>query len=81
MLFPPIAFSYDTVNYDLEVPSPSAPSSSNWLGTDDQARDVAARVLFGARVSILFALVLTAISVVIGVAAGAVQGTTAARWT
>lgn len=74
MLFPPIAFSYDTVNYDLEVPSPSAPSSSNWLGTDDQARDVAARVLFGARVSILFALVLTAISVVIGVAAGAVQG-------
>lgn len=74
MLFPPIAFSYDTVNYDLEVSSPSAPSSSNWLGTDDQARDVAARVLFGARVSILFALVLTAISVVIGVAAGAVQG-------
>ena len=74
MLFPPIAFSYDTVNYDLEVPSPSAPSSSNWLGTDDQARDVAARVLFGARVSILFALTLTVLSSLIGVTVGALQG-------
>ena len=74
MLFPPIPFSYDTVNYDLTEPAPSPPSSSNWLGTDDQARDVLARVIFGARVSILFALMLTFVSALIGIAAGALQG-------
>ena len=74
LLFAPIAFSYDTVNYDLKEPAPSPPSSSNWLGTDDQARDVLARVIFGARISILFALILTAISAVIGITAGALQG-------
>jgi microcin C transport system permease protein len=62
MLFPPIPFSDDTPNYDLTRPAPSPPSAVNWLGTDDQARDVLARVIFGARVSILFALALTAIS-------------------
>ncbi|KAF2391283.1 MULTISPECIES: ABC transporter permease [Pseudomonas] len=74
MLFPPIPFSYDTVNYDLTEPAPSPPSASNWLGTDDQARDVLARVIFGTRISILFALVLTAISAVVGIVAGALQG-------
>ncbi|HEX8587072.1 ABC transporter permease [Pseudomonas sp.] len=74
MLFAPVPFSYDTVNYELREPSPSPPSARNWLGTDDQARDVLARVLFGTRVSILFALALTAISTVIGVCAGAIQG-------
>ena len=74
MLFAPIPFSDDTVNYDLKEPSPSPPSARNWLGTDDQARDVMARVLFGTRVSILFALALTLISTVIGVFAGAIQG-------
>ncbi|PHX45353.1 ABC transporter permease [Pseudomonas sp. NZIPFR-PS5] len=74
MLFAPIPFSYDTVNYELREPSPSPPSARNWLGTDDQARDVMARVLFGTRVSILFALALTAISTLIGVFAGAIQG-------
>ena len=74
MLFAPIAFSYDTVNYDLKEPAPSPPSSRNWLGTDDQARDVLARVIFGARISILFALILTVISAVIGITAGALQG-------
>jgi len=74
MLWAPIPFSYDTINYDLRQPSPSPPSTRNWLGTDDQARDVMARVLFGTRVSILFALLLTAISTVIGVFAGAIQG-------
>lgn len=67
-------FSYDTINYDLDAPSPSPPDHINWLGTDEQARDVLARVLFGARISILFALLLTAISTVIGVCAGAIQG-------
>ena len=74
MLFAPIPFSYDTVNYDLKEPAPSPPSSQNWLGTDDQARDVLARVIFGARISILFALILTAISAVVGISAGALQG-------
>jgi microcin C transport system permease protein len=62
MLFPPIPFSDDTPNYDLTRPAPSPPSAVNWLGTDDQARDVLARVIFGTRVSMLFALALTAIS-------------------
>ncbi|NWD75976.1 ABC transporter permease [Pseudomonas gingeri] len=74
MLFPPIPFSADTPNYDLNKPAPSPPTTVNWLGTDDQARDVLARVIFGARVSILFALVLTAVSALIGIAAGALQG-------
>ncbi|WP_297838384.1 ABC transporter permease [Pseudomonas sp.] len=74
MLFPPVPFSFDTVNYDLSGPAPSPPSTVNWLGTDDQARDVLARVIFGARVSILFALILTVISAVVGISAGAIQG-------
>jgi microcin C transport system permease protein len=74
MLFAPIPFSADTPNYDLLKPAPSPPSRENWLGTDDQARDVLARVIFGARVSILFALALTVISSLIGIAAGALQG-------
>ena len=74
LLFPPIPFSDDTPNYDLNKPAPSPPSSVNWLGTDDQARDVLARVIFGARVSILFALMLTFVSTLIGIAAGALQG-------
>lgn len=74
MLFPPIPFGPESVNWDLTAPSPSPPSAQNWLGTDDQARDVLARALYGARVSILFALLLTFISTVIGVFAGAIQG-------
>ncbi|WP_339495983.1 MULTISPECIES: ABC transporter permease [unclassified Pseudomonas] len=74
LLFPPIPFSDDTPNYDLDKPAPSPPTSVNWLGTDDQARDVLARVIFGARVSILFALMLTFVSALIGIAAGALQG-------
>ncbi|MBD1552424.1 ABC transporter permease [Pseudomonas typographi] len=74
MLFPPIAFSADTPNYDLGRPAPSPPTAQNWLGTDNQARDVLARVLYGTRVSVLFALALTLISSLIGIAAGALQG-------
>ncbi|VVN11571.1 Inner membrane ABC transporter permease protein YejE [Pseudomonas fluorescens] len=72
--FAPIPFAFDTVNYDLTEPAPSPPSGENWLGTDDQARDVLARVIFGTRVSLLFALALTAASALIGIAAGALQG-------
>ncbi|MFK8331729.1 ABC transporter permease [Pseudomonas sp. BJa5] len=74
MLFAPVPFSADTPNYDLQQPTPSPPTAVNWLGTDDQARDVLARVLYGTRVSILFALALTLISTLIGIAAGALQG-------
>jgi microcin C transport system permease protein len=74
MVWPPIRFSYDTINYDLKTPAPSAPDDINWLGTDDQGRDVMARVIYGFRLSVLFGLILTVISSIIGVAAGAVQG-------
>lgn len=74
MLWPPIRFSYSTINYDLERPAPSPPSSINWLGTDDQGRDVLARLLYGFRISVLFALILTLVSSLIGILAGAVQG-------
>jgi len=74
MLWPPIPFSYSSINYDLQVPAPAPPSMQNWLGTDDQGRDVLARVIYGFRISILFALTLTLISSVIGIIAGALQG-------
>lgn len=74
MLWPPIRFRHDTVNYNLPVPAPAPPSADNWLGTDDQGRDVLARLIYGLRISVLFGLLLTLVSSVIGVAAGAVQG-------
>jgi microcin C transport system permease protein len=74
MLWPPIRFRHDTINYDLPVPAPAPPSRINWLGTDDQGRDLLARLIYGFRVSVLFGLVLTLASSVIGVTAGALQG-------
>ncbi len=74
MLWPPIPFYYDTINYNLSAPAPTPPDSVNWLGTDDQGRDVSARVIYGFRISVLFGLILTLLSTVIGVTAGAVQG-------
>jgi len=74
MLWPPIRYSYGTINLDLPVPAPAPPSAENWLGTDDQGRDVVARAIYGFRISVLFGLVLTLFSSVVGVAAGAVQG-------
>ncbi|WP_438269668.1 ABC transporter permease [Neptunomonas phycophila] len=74
IVWPLIRYNYQTINYDLSVPAPSPPTSENWLGTDDQGRDVLARVIYGFRISVLFALVLTIVSSVIGVIAGAVQG-------
>lgn len=73
LIWPPIPFSYDTIN-DIDGTAPSAPDGVHWLGTDDTARDVLARVIYGFRLSVLFALVVTALTSVIGVAAGAVQG-------
>jgi microcin C transport system permease protein len=74
MIWPLIPFSFDTINYELKVPAPAPPSAENWLGTDDQGRDVMARVIYGFRISVLFALTLTLLSSIIGVIAGALQG-------
>jgi microcin C transport system permease protein len=74
IFWPIIRYRYDTINLDLPVPAPAPPSADNWLGTDDQGRDVVARLLYGFRISVLFGLVLTIISSVIGVIAGAIQG-------
>ena len=98
LVWPPIRYSYRTVNNEIAVPAPAPPSfmldkeircqryplgvddancsawNWNWLGTDDQARDVVARIIYGFRISVLFGLVLTVISSIVGVAAGAVQG-------
>ena len=74
LLWPPVPYSFDTHIADLPQPAPSPPTGQNWLGTDDQARDVFARVLYGFRVSIVFALVLTIGSTIIGVTVGALQG-------
>lgn len=73
-VFPIIPFSFNTVDYHLNVPTPSAPSKKHWLGTDDEGRDIVARILYGIRLSVVFAVLLTLISSVIGIAAGAVQG-------
>ncbi|MFN9336810.1 MAG: ABC transporter permease [Alphaproteobacteria bacterium] len=74
LVWPLIPYSYRTVVRDLGRPAPAPPSARNWLGTDDQARDVWARVIYGFRISVLFGFTLTIISSVIGIAAGAVQG-------
>ncbi|MCP5160451.1 MAG: ABC transporter permease [Hahellaceae bacterium] len=74
ILWPPIRYSYSTINYNLPVPAPAPPSAENWLGTDDQGRDVVARLIYGFRISILFALTLTILSSIFGVIIGAVQG-------
>ena len=74
LLWPPVPFSYDTHDRDLGQPAPSPPDARHWLGTDDQGRDVVARLIYGFRVSVLFGLALTLASSAIGVAAGAVQG-------
>jgi microcin C transport system permease protein len=74
MIWPLIPFSYKTINYDLPSPAPSAPDAVDWIGTDDQGRDVMARLIYGFRISVLFGLVLTILSSIIGVTAGAIQG-------
>ncbi|HEY7609351.1 MAG TPA: ABC transporter permease [Alphaproteobacteria bacterium] len=74
MIWPLIPYSYKSPVKNLPKPAPTPPSWQNWLGTDYQARDVLARVIYGFRISVLFGLVLTILSSIVGVAAGAVQG-------
>ncbi|MCP4394651.1 MAG: ABC transporter permease [Alphaproteobacteria bacterium] len=74
MIWPPIKFSYDTINYNLTAPAPAPPSKDNLFGTDDQGRDVVARLIYGFRLSVLFGVCLTLVSSVVGIIAGAIQG-------
>lgn len=73
-IWPLIEFSYQSPNLDLAVPVPSAPTAQNWLGTDDQGRDVLARILYGLRLSLLFGFALTFASAFVGIIVGAIQG-------
>ena len=77
MLWPLVPFSYNTINYDVTA-APSPPDRIHWLGTDDQTRDVVARVIYGFRISVLFALVVAVISSLIGIFAGAARASSAA---
>ncbi|MFY0663514.1 MAG: ABC transporter permease [Natronospirillum sp.] len=74
MLWPIIRYNYRTINYDLPRPAPAPPSAENWLGTDDQGRDVLARLLYGTRISILFGFTLTILTSIVGIAVGALMG-------
>lgn len=73
-VWPLVPYRHDSVVRDVGQPSPAPPSARNWLGTDDQSRDVLARVIYGFRLSVLFGFSLTIVSSVVGIAAGAVQG-------
>lgn len=73
IMWPLVPYSFNTVN-DLGRAAPSPPDENHWLGTDDTARDVLARVIYGFRLSVSFALIVTLLTSVIGITAGAVQG-------
>ena len=74
MIWPIIQYKYDTIDFNLDVPTPSPPSRTHWLGTDDRGHDVLAVVIYGFRISVIFGLILTVFSSVIGISTGAVQG-------
>jgi len=73
-VYPPIPYSFETLNYFAQSPNPAAPSMDNWLGTDDRGRDVLARLIYGFRLSILFGLALTIVGVTVGIITGALMG-------
>jgi microcin C transport system permease protein len=73
-IYPPIPYSFETLNYFAKSPNPAAPSVDNWLGTDDRGRDVLARLIYGFRLSILFGLALTIVGVTVGIITGALMG-------
>jgi microcin C transport system permease protein len=73
-VFPLNRFGPKTLNYFAKWPNPSGPSRDNWFGTDDRGRDLLAQLIYGFRVSVLFALALTVAGVLLGVLTGAVQG-------
>ena len=73
-IYPPIPYSYETLNYFSREPNPAAPSAENWLGTDDRGRDVLARLIYGLRLSILFGIALTVVGVSVGIITGSLMG-------
>ncbi|MET3494159.1 ABC transporter permease [Variovorax boronicumulans] len=73
-VYAPNRYGPRTLNYFATQPNPAAPSSENFLGSDDRGRDLLAQLIYGFRVSVLFALALTAIGVLLGIVTGAVQG-------
>jgi microcin C transport system permease protein len=73
-IYPINPYSYDTINYFSEAANPAPPSDENFLGTDDRGRDVLARLIYGFRISVIFALFLTLIGTLLGILAGAIQG-------
>ena len=73
-IYPPIHYSYETLNYFSKVPNPAPPSWENWFGTDDRGRDVLARLIYGFRLSILFGLALTIVGVSVGIITGSLMG-------
>ena len=78
-LFPINPHSYNSINFNNSQPNPAPPSKENILGTDDRGRDVLARLIYGFRLSVIFALALTAIGIIIGLFFGALQGYFAGR--
>ncbi len=74
LIFPPIPYSYNTVIFDLDAPAPTPPSLKNILGTDDQGRDILARLIYGYAISLAFGIILTVLSSIIGIIAGALMG-------
>ena len=73
-VYAPNPYGPKTLNYFAKSPNPSAPTADNWLGTDDRGRDLLAQLIYGFRVSVLFALALTAVGTVLGIVTGAIQG-------
>ncbi len=73
-IYPPNRYHHRTINYFGAAPSPSAPDAENWMGTDDRGRDIAARLLYGFRISVFFALLVAGVCAIFGVCYGAVQG-------
>ena len=73
ILWPPVPYSFNTINYDVLV-APSPPNWQHWLGTDDQTRDIVARVIYGFRISTIFGLTVVFFSSLIGIMAGAAMG-------
>jgi microcin C transport system permease protein len=73
-LYAPNPYGPKTLNYFAQAPNPSGPTRENWLGTDDRGRDLLAQLIYGFRVSVLFALALTTIGTVLGIVTGAIQG-------
>lgn len=74
MIKPIIPYSFNTIDYYLNSATPSAPSQTHWLGTDEEGRDIVARLLYGIRLSVIFAFLLTSISSILGIIIGALQG-------